>query len=110
MTLEGHIENGRVVLDAPVELPEGAKVRVEILVPPSTNGPGPSLYERLRPMTQAPRPSGIPVIWYCGVCPSGTVSPAERIGSTTTPGAVPTSCDGLPVLTWDHPCPEPPPG
>ena len=31
MTVLGHIENGTVVLDERVELPEGAQVRVEIL-------------------------------------------------------------------------------
>ncbi len=30
MTYRGHIENGVVVLDEPVELPEGAEVRVDL--------------------------------------------------------------------------------
>jgi hypothetical protein len=30
MTYRGHIKNGTVVLDAPVALPEGAVVRVEV--------------------------------------------------------------------------------
>ncbi len=45
MSLEGHIENGQIVLDAPAELPEGAKVRVEIL--PVTEEL-PTLLDRLR--------------------------------------------------------------
>ena len=31
MTYQGHIENGTVVLDTPVALPEGAKVEVALL-------------------------------------------------------------------------------
>jgi hypothetical protein len=31
MSLEGHIHNGAVVFDEPVALPEGTKVRVEIV-------------------------------------------------------------------------------
>ena len=31
MTIEGHIENGQIVLNQPVALPEGMKVRVELL-------------------------------------------------------------------------------
>lgn len=30
MTVRGHIENGTVVLDERVDLPEGARVRIEI--------------------------------------------------------------------------------
>lgn len=29
MSLEGHVENGQIVLDAPTELPDGVRVRVE---------------------------------------------------------------------------------
>jgi hypothetical protein len=32
MTLTGHVIDGHVVLDSPIALPEGAAVRVEILV------------------------------------------------------------------------------
>jgi hypothetical protein len=32
MTYQGHIENGAIVLDGPVNLPNGVKVRVELLV------------------------------------------------------------------------------
>jgi predicted DNA-binding antitoxin AbrB/MazE fold protein len=35
MTYQGHFEDGIIVLDEPVELPDGAKVRVELL--PSEN-------------------------------------------------------------------------
>ena len=31
MTLLGHIENGAVVLDDAVDLPEGAQVRIEVI-------------------------------------------------------------------------------
>ena len=34
MTLHGHIQNGAIVLDNQVPLPEGAKVQVQILVAP----------------------------------------------------------------------------
>ena len=43
MTYRGHVENGVVVLDEPVKLPEGARVRVELASPqPAT------LAERLK--------------------------------------------------------------
>jgi hypothetical protein len=45
MTLLGHVRNGRIELDQPVSLPEGAKVQIEVLDgPPRTVGP--SLGER----------------------------------------------------------------
>jgi hypothetical protein len=31
MTLEGRVENGAIVLEPPTRLPEGARVRVEII-------------------------------------------------------------------------------
>jgi hypothetical protein len=31
MTYQGHVENGSVVLDSPVELPEGVKVEISVL-------------------------------------------------------------------------------
>ncbi len=34
MSFEGHIQNGVVVFDEPVAVPEGTAVRVEVLVPP----------------------------------------------------------------------------
>ena len=56
MTVEGHIENGRVVLHSQLPLPEGMRVRVELLDtvagnqdanPPASELP--SLYERMKP-------------------------------------------------------------
>ena len=40
MFLEGHLEDGRVVLDAPTDLPDGTRVRVEP-VPVSAPSPAP---------------------------------------------------------------------
>ncbi|HEV2972706.1 MAG TPA: hypothetical protein VGY55_22250 [Pirellulales bacterium] len=42
MSLEGRIENGRVVFDAPVPLPEGTPVRVEPL-PETSTAPAPAV-------------------------------------------------------------------
>ncbi len=53
MTYRGHVENGAVVLDDRVTLPEGAKVEVALLESPgstSEDGAIPSLYERLEPV------------------------------------------------------------
>jgi len=36
MSLEGHIENGVVVFDRPVSLPNGTPVRVEVVAPGKT--------------------------------------------------------------------------
>lgn len=50
MTYTGHIEAGKVVLDEPARIPEGARVRVEVLSVPSSireSGPVPSLAEQL---------------------------------------------------------------
>lgn len=47
MSLDGHVENGRIVLDQPAELPEGAKVRVEVLPTTPAATAGTSLLERL---------------------------------------------------------------
>jgi len=49
MTLEGRIENGRVVFDGPVPLPDGTPVRVEPL-PKTEAAPTrvPNLLEQLR--------------------------------------------------------------
>jgi hypothetical protein len=44
MTLEGHVLNGTIVLQPPTTLPEGARVRVEIL---TAEAPEPSLFDRL---------------------------------------------------------------
>jgi hypothetical protein len=46
MSLEGHVENGQIVLDTPAELPQGAKVRVEVVTKPSPESKSPStLYD-----------------------------------------------------------------
>ncbi len=47
MLLEGHVENGQIVIDEPAMLPEGAKVRVELMSPkPETAIP--TVYDRLK--------------------------------------------------------------
>jgi hypothetical protein len=49
MLLEGHVENGQIVLDQPAELPEGARVRVEVVAPPPRPASEiPTLLERLK--------------------------------------------------------------
>lgn len=54
MTYQGHVENGSVVLDGAVDLPNGAKVIVCLFDGLQDNMPddeiGPSLYERLEPV------------------------------------------------------------
>jgi len=50
MTYTGHIAGGKVVLDEPARIPEGARVRIEVLsVPAATvnSGQAPSLAEQL---------------------------------------------------------------
>jgi hypothetical protein len=51
MTLHGHIENGRIVLDTSLALPDGAKVVVTIVEPPAETKEReiPTLYERMKP-------------------------------------------------------------
>lgn len=54
MTVHGHVENGVVVIDGPAQLPEGAAVRVEIVVPTvGEDETVPTLYERLKPIIGA---------------------------------------------------------
>ena len=51
MTLQGHIENGRVVLDVPTGLPDGTKVTELVQTngeKPESSETFPSLYERLK--------------------------------------------------------------
>jgi hypothetical protein len=54
MTVNGHVENGRIVLDESVPLAEGTKVRVELLPSaaeqPAADEQGPTLYEQLKPI------------------------------------------------------------
>ena len=50
MTHGGHVKNGVVILDPPVDLPEGAEVEVRLIEAPADSHAaeeGPSLYERL---------------------------------------------------------------
>lgn len=55
MTIEGHIENGQIVLDHQTALPEGVRVRVEVLQidarenAAEPSGELPTLYERMKP-------------------------------------------------------------
>jgi hypothetical protein len=50
MLLEGQFEEGRVVFDPPVDLPNGTKVRVEVIPSAAEQSAdqSPTLYERLR--------------------------------------------------------------
>ncbi len=61
MTYRGRVRNGTVVLDEPVELPEGAVVHVDVASeaePRSTESEPPTLYERLKPFIGAAK--GLP--------------------------------------------------
>lgn len=42
MTLNGHVLNGTIVLDPPTSLPEGARLRIEVI-----SAESPTLLERL---------------------------------------------------------------
>jgi hypothetical protein len=55
MTFYGRIQNGRVVLDEPVNLPDGTKVTVFPLNDPSTTEEptAPTMYERWKPLIGA---------------------------------------------------------
>jgi hypothetical protein len=52
MTFHGHVENGHVVLDGGVNLPNGTPVVVTVAQPPedAKEREIPSLYERLKPI------------------------------------------------------------
>ena len=43
MTLEGHVKNGTIILDPATPLPEGARVRVEVISGPAA----PTLFDRI---------------------------------------------------------------
>ena len=61
MTVEGHIENGQIVLNDPLALPNGAKVTVLVQADRDQNEADeqfPSLYERLKSV--AGKASGLP--------------------------------------------------
>jgi hypothetical protein len=56
MVYQGHVENGTICLQNAVVLPEGAEVRVEIVVSPDSHQPREcrvSLYDRLKPLIGA---------------------------------------------------------
>jgi predicted DNA-binding antitoxin AbrB/MazE fold protein len=61
MTVDGRIENGQIVLNQEISLPEGMKVRVEFVCTESveesteeaTSEELPSLYERMKPFVGA---------------------------------------------------------
>ena len=55
MVYRGHVEKGRVVVDDPVELPEGATVQLEILSRDDKGLPTepPTLYDQLAPLVGA---------------------------------------------------------
>ncbi len=61
MTVEGHIENGQIVLNQVIPLPEGMRVRVEFVANEATEESAsdtsseelPSLYERMKPFVGA---------------------------------------------------------
>ena len=42
MTVEGRVENGAIVVEPPTKLPEGARVRIEVI-----SGAEPSLFDRI---------------------------------------------------------------
>lgn len=55
MTYRGHVENGLVVPDGPMKLPEGAEVTISLCQEPKATEAEseediPSLYERLKPV------------------------------------------------------------
>jgi len=54
MVIQGHVENGKIVLDEEATLAEGMKVRVELLAIDPAEGEElaepPTLYERLKPI------------------------------------------------------------
>ena len=45
----GHVQDGKIIIDPPVVLPEGAKVRVVVDTPaPASTAQSTTLYDRLR--------------------------------------------------------------
>ena len=48
MTMRGHIQNGTVVLDEPVKLPDGTSVEVDMRPATETGEPGPTWGEVVR--------------------------------------------------------------
>jgi len=63
MVYRGHVRNGKVELDDGVRLPDGSPVDVSLVPeraapPPPDDDPGPTLYERLKPIIGAAK--GLP--------------------------------------------------
>jgi hypothetical protein len=60
MMFDGHIENGTIVLDEAATLPEGAKVRIEVVAEQRDQPQAsiPTLYDRLRNVAGAAK--GLP--------------------------------------------------
>jgi len=61
MVYDGHVQNGVVVVDDPIKLPDGMKVKVEFIAPSSElqpAAPGPTLYDQLAPLVGAAK--GLP--------------------------------------------------
>ena len=61
MVYEGHVEKGVVIVDDPVNLPDGTKVKVEIVVTTGNDASDlsePTLYEQLAPLVGAAK--GLP--------------------------------------------------
>jgi hypothetical protein len=48
MTHRGHVHNGTVILDEPVDFPEGTEVTVSAIVVENPSVPGPHLWMRRR--------------------------------------------------------------
>jgi len=50
MSYDGHVENGHIVLDTPAELPDGAKVRIDLVPTENDTAPEtpPTFYERYK--------------------------------------------------------------
>jgi hypothetical protein len=60
---KGHVKNGTIHLDEPMELPEGASVRIELDIPKSDSAQDlpPTLAERLASIIG--KAEGLPVDW-----------------------------------------------
>ena len=66
MVSDGHVENGVVIVDDPVSLPDGARVKVEIVTPTRKDVSElsePTLYEQLAPLVGAAK--GLPPDLAC---------------------------------------------
>lgn len=56
MVYDGHVENGMVIVDGPVCLPDGTRGKVEVVAPAGQDVPDasePTLYEQLAPLVGA---------------------------------------------------------